>query len=63
MLAPLAVGSSWARNLVVDQAAYLDAVGPLAEDPVVLQAAEKRAVTAIEDGITSLNLADRLARS
>ena len=40
MLAPLAVGASWARNLVVDQDAYLDAVGPLVEDPVILQAAE-----------------------
>ena len=60
MLAPLAVGAGWARNLVVDQSAYLDAVGPLAEDPVILQAAEKRAVTAIDDAVTSLNLADRL---
>ena len=60
VLAPLAVGAAWARNLVVDQQAYVEAVGPLADDPVIIAAAEKRAVTAIDDGITSLNLADRL---
>ena len=57
VLAPLAVGAAWARNLVVDQQAYVEAVGPLAEDPVIIAAAEERAVTAIDDGITSLNLA------
>ena len=61
VLAPLAVGAGWARNLVVNQDAYLEAVGPLVDDPVILQAAEKRSVTAIDDAVTSLNLADRLS--
>ncbi len=61
VLAPLAVGAGWARNLVVDQQAYLDAVGPLVDDPVILQAAEKRSVTAIDDAVTSLDLADRVS--
>jgi hypothetical protein len=61
VLAPLAVGAAWARNLAVDQQAYLEAVSPLAEDPVIIAAVENRAVNAIDDGITSLNLAGQLS--
>ena len=60
VLAPVAVATSWAKNLVVDQQAYLDTVDPLATNPVIINAAETRAVKAIDDAITSLNLADKL---
>ena len=60
VLAPLGVTASWAKNLVTDETAYLDAVGPLATDPVVIDAAQTRAVSAIDDAITNLHLADKL---
>jgi len=60
VLAPLGVAAGWAKNLVTDETAYLDAVGPLATDPVVIDAAQNRAVSAIDDAITNLNLADKL---
>src|SRR5664279_4499160 len=60
VLAPLGLTASWAKNLVTDQTAYLEAVGPLATNPVVIDAAQNRAVAAIDDAITNLNLADKL---
>ena len=60
VLAPLGLTAAWAKNLVTSEAAYLDAVGPLATNPVVIDAAQNRAVAAIDDAITKLNLADKL---
>ncbi|HYN71636.1 MAG TPA: hypothetical protein VES60_03965 [Nakamurella sp.] len=60
VLAPLGLTASWAKNLVTDQTAYLEAVGPLATNPVVIDAAQNKAVAAIDDAITNLNLADKL---
>ena len=60
VLAPLGLTASWAKNLVTDQTAYLEAVGPLATDPVVIDAAQNKAVAAIDDAITNLDLADKL---
>ena len=39
VLAPIGVTAAWAKNLVVDQNAYLAAVEPLITDPVIVQAA------------------------
>jgi len=60
VLAPLGLTAAWAKNLVTSEAAYLEAVGPLATNPVVIDAAQNRAVAAIDDAITKLNLADKL---
>src|SRR5664279_4335745 len=60
VLAPLGVTAGWAKNLVTDQTAYLEAVGPLATNPVVIDAAQTKAVAAIDDAITNLHLADKL---
>jgi len=60
VLAPLGVAASWGKNLVTDQSAYLQAVEPLATDPVIIDAVQNRAVAAIDDAITNLNLADKL---
>src|SRR5664279_3457847 len=60
VLAPLGLAASWGKNLVTDQSAYLQAVEPLATDPVIIDAAQNRAVAAIDDAITNLNLADKL---
>ena len=60
VLAPLGLTAGWAKNLVTSETAYLDAVGPLATDPVVIDAAQTRAVAAIDDAITNLHLADKL---
>ena len=57
VLAPIAVTAAWAKNLVVDQSAYLEAVEPLITDPVIVQAMENRTVSAIDDAISNLDLA------
>jgi len=60
VLAPLGLTAAWAKNLVTSETAYLEAVGPLATNPVVIDAAQTKAVAAIDDAITKLNLADKL---
>lgn len=60
VLAPIGVTASWAKNLVVNQDAYLAAVGPLITDPVIIDAAETKLVAAIDDAITNLQLADKI---
>jgi hypothetical protein len=60
VLAPIGVTASWAKNLVVNQDAYLAAVGPLITDPVIVDAAETKLVTAIDDAITNLQIADKI---
>ncbi len=60
VLAPLGLTAAWAKNLVTSEQAYLEAVGPLATDPVVIDAAQNRAVAGIDDAITNLHLADKL---
>ena len=42
VLAPIGVTAGWAKNLVVDQHAYLEAVDPLITDPAIVNAAEAR---------------------
>ena len=60
VLAPIGVTASWAKNLVVDQDAYLEAVAPLITDPAIVSAAETRLVAGIDDAITNLQLADKI---
>src|SRR6478609_1480078 len=60
VLAPIGVTAGWAKNLVVDQQAYLDAVDPLITDPAIVNAAEARLVAGIDDAITKLNIADKI---
>lgn len=60
VLAPIGVTASWAKNLVVDQNAYLEAVSPLITDPAIVAAAETRLVVSIDDAITNLHLADKI---
>ena len=60
VLAPIGVTAAWAKNLVVDQNAYLAAVEPLITDPVIVQAMENRTVSAIDDAISNLQLADKI---
>ncbi len=60
VLAPLGVAAAWGKNLVTNQDAYLETVGPLLTDPVILKAAENRIVTGIDAAITNLNLADKI---
>ena len=60
VLAPLGLTAAWAKNLVTSERAYLEAVGPLATNPVVIEAAQNRAVAGIDDAITNLHLADKL---
>jgi len=60
VLAPIGVTAGWAKNLVVDQEAYLEAVAPLITDPAIVDAAETRLVAAIDDAITNLQLADKI---
>ncbi len=60
VLAPIGVTASWAKNLVVDQQAYLEAVAPLVTDPAIVTAAETRLVAGIDDAITNLQLADKI---
>lgn len=60
VLAPIGVTAGWAKNLVVDQQAYLDAVDPLITDPAIVNAAEARLVAGIDDAITKLNIADQI---
>ena len=60
VLAPIGVTASWAKNLVTNQDAYLEAVSPLITDPVIISAAETRTVAAIDDAITNLQIADKI---
>ena len=60
LLAPLGVTTAWAKNLVTSQDAYMEAVGPLISDPVIVSAAENKIVTGIDTAITNLNLSDRV---
>ena len=60
VLAPIGVTASWAKNLVVNEDAYLAAVGPLITDPVIVDAAETKLVAAIDDAITNLQIADKI---
>ncbi len=60
VLAPIGVTTAWAKNLATSQDAYLEAVGPLITDPVIVDAAENRIVTGIDTAITNLKLADRI---
>jgi len=61
VLAPIGVTASWAKNLVTNQDAYLEAVTPLITDPVIISAAEARTVAAIDDAITNLQIADKVS--
>lgn len=61
VLAPIGVTVGWAKNLVVDQNAYLAAVSPLITDPAIVNAAEARLVTGIDDAITKLKIADKVS--
>lgn len=60
VLAPIGVTASWAKNLVTDQEAYLEAVSPLITNPVIVSAAETRLVDAIDEAITNLKIADKI---
>lgn len=60
VIAPIGVTASWAKNLVVNQDAYLAAVEPLITDPVIISAAEVRLVAGIDDAISNLQLADKI---
>jgi hypothetical protein len=60
VLAPIGVTAGWAKNLVTNQDAYLEAVSPLITDPVIISAAETRTVDAIDDAITNLQIADKV---
>ena len=60
VLAPIGVTASWAKNLVVNQDAYLEAVAPLITDPAIVSAAEVRLVAGIDDAITNLQIADKI---
>jgi hypothetical protein len=60
VLAPIGVTAAWAKNLVVDQTAYLEAVEPLITDPVIVQAMENRTVSAIDEAISNLQLAETI---
>jgi len=60
VLAPIGVTAAWAKNLATSQDAYLEAVGPLVTDPVIVTAAEARIVAGIDTAITNLKLADRI---
>lgn len=53
VLAPVAVTVQWARAMVTDQDTYLDAVTPLARDPVVLNALRTQAVGQLDQAITA----------
>jgi len=61
VLAPIGVTASWAKNLVTNQDAYLEAVSPLITNPVIISAAEARTVAAIDDAITNLQIADKIS--
>ncbi len=61
VLAPIGVTASWAKNLVTNQDAYLEAVSPLITNPVIISAAETRTVAAIDDAITNLQIADKVS--
>src|SRR6478609_262876 len=61
VLAPIGVTAGWAKNLVTNQDAYLEAVSPLITDPVIISAAEARTVAAIDDAITNLQIADKIS--
>ncbi|TKV60288.1 hypothetical protein FDO65_00720 [Nakamurella flava] len=52
VLTPVAVTAQWARAMVTDQDTYLDAVAPLARNPVVLDALRTRAVGQLDQVIT-----------
>lgn len=52
VLAPVAVTVQWARAMVTDQDTYLDAVTPLARNPVVLDALRDQAVGQLDQAIT-----------
>src|SRR6478736_4036451 len=60
VLAPIGVTAGWAKNLVTNQDAYLAAVSPLITDPVIVNAAETRLVSAIDDAISNLQIADKV---
>ena len=60
ILAPSGVTAAWAKNLVTNQDAYLEAVGPLITDPVIVSAAEDKIVAGIDTAIAGLNLTDRI---
>lgn len=60
VLAPVGVTASWAKNLVTNQDAYLEAVGPLVTDPAIVDAGEARLVAGIDDAITNLHIADKI---
>src|SRR6478609_7206619 len=60
VLAPIGVTANWAKNLVTNQDAYLAAVSPLITDPVIVNAAETRLVSAIDDAISNLQIADKV---
>ncbi len=61
VLAPIGVTAGWAKNLVTNQDAYLEAVSPLITNPVIISAAETRTVAAIDDAITNLQIADKVS--
>ena len=53
VLTPVAVTVQWARAMVTDQQTYLDAVTPLARDPIVLDALRRQAVGQLDQAITA----------
>ena len=62
VLAPLGVTAAWAKNLASSQDAYMEAVGPLISDPVIINAAENKIVGGIDTAITNLNLSDKVGQ-
>jgi hypothetical protein len=60
VFAPLGVTTAWAKNLVTNQNDYLDAVGPLISDPVIINAAEGRIVQGIDTAVANLNLSAKI---
>lgn len=52
-LLPLALSAAWAERTVTDTPAYVDAVGPLADDPVVRDAVATRLATVAEDQVAA----------
>lgn len=60
VLAPIGVTAGWAKNLVTNQEAYLEAVSPLITDPAIVDAMENRLVAGIDQAITNIDIADQI---
>lgn len=53
LLLPLALTAAWAERTATDTAAYVDAVGPLADDPAVQDAVAGRLAAVAEEQVTA----------